>query len=212
MAERSHRKIGNRIASLRFAAFCLAFPALSFALRWVISDHRDAMMLAFDVTAFTFMLSLLPVLFDGSVDSMRQHAAENDANRSMILVISGLIIVVLLTTIASELTKPREFIAALVIATLGIAWIFANLLYTLHYAHLYYGEGHGGTGLIFPDTKTPDYWDFLYFSLTLGMTFQTSDIIVNSRRMRQVVLAQSLMAFVFNIGILAFTINTMGGV
>jgi uncharacterized membrane protein len=183
----------------------------SFALRPFMEHGRDAMMLAFDVAAAGFILSLLPVFLDGSADSIRRHAAENDANRVMLLAIGAAIAMALLATIASELTKPREFIAVLVIATLGIAWLFGNLLYTLHYAHLYYGEGHGGTGLIFPDTKTPDYGDFLYFALTLGMTFQTADITINSRAMRRVALAQSLVAFVFNIGILAFTINTLGG-
>ena len=53
--------------------------------------------------------------------------------------------------------------------------------------------------------------DFLYFSFTLGMTFQTSDTGVESRHMRQVVTLHCLTAFVFNIGVLAFTINTIGG-
>jgi uncharacterized membrane protein len=89
------------------------------------------------------------------------------------------------------------------------------MVYTLHYAHLFYGRDDDGSGdaggLDFPDTKEPDYWDFLYFSYTLGMTFQTSDVTIASRRMRRVALGQSLAAFVFNLGVLAFTINTIGG-
>lgn len=84
------------------------------------------------------------------------------------------------------------------------------MLYALHYAHLFYGQGNTDGGLSFPDTDTPDYLDFVYFAFTLGMTFQTSDVAINSRTIRRVVLAQSLAAFIFNIGILAFTINTLG--
>ena len=29
---------------------------------------------------------------------------------------------------------------------------------------------------IFPARDEPDYWDFVYFAFTLGMTFQTSDV------------------------------------
>ena len=62
-----------------------------------------------------------------------------------------------------------------------------------------------------PGTDEPDYWDFVYFAFTLGMTFQTSDVSITDRRIRRVVLGHSLAAFVFNLGVLAFTINVLGG-
>ncbi|MGU7624645.1 DUF1345 domain-containing protein, partial [Klebsiella aerogenes] len=96
-----------------------------------------------------------------------------------------------------------------VVATLVISWLFSNTVYALHYAHLYYssdGEGGDHGGLDFAgDAPEPDYWDFAYFSFTLGMTFQTSDTGVSSPRIRRVVLGQSMAAFVFNIGVLALT-------
>ena len=72
------------------------------------------------------------------------------------------------------------------------------------------GGGDAG-GLEFPDCQEPDYWDFLYFSYTLGMTFQTSDVQITARRVRKVAIGQCLAAFVFNLGVLAFTINVLGG-
>ena len=45
------------------------------------------------------------------------------------------------------------------------------------------------------------------FAFTLGMTFQTADVDVGDRRIRGVVTLHCLAAFVFNLGILAFTIN-----
>ena len=66
-------------------------------------------------------------------------------------------------------------------------------------------------GSIFPIATEPDYWDFVYFSFTLGMTFQTSDVDITSRRVRRVVTGHCLAAFVFNLGVLAFTINSIGG-
>ena len=86
-----------------------------------------------------------------------------------------------------------------------------------------YEEAGGGTfyapgddsgdaaGIEFPGTKSPDYWDFAYFSFTLGMTFQTSDVAVTSTAIRKVVLFHCFAAFVFNIGVIAFTINVLGG-
>ena len=43
------------------------------------------------------------------------------------------------------------------------------------------------------------------------MTFQTSDVTLNDRRFRRIVTLHCLAAFVFNLGIVAFTINVLGG-
>src|SRR3569623_1863385 len=48
-------------------------------------------------------------------------------------------------------------------------------------------------------------------AFALVMTFQTSDVEIPSRRIRFGSLGQCLAAFVFNLGVLAFTINTIGG-
>ena len=203
------RTIGNRIAPPRFLIFLMAFAAFGAAIWFRDQKWHEALMGGFDLAAVLFIASMWPILKDGDAASIKRHAAENDANRSMLLVIAGVIGTVLLITIWAELQKPGQPLASLIIATLVLAWLFANLLYALHYAHLFYGEGGGGLG--FPDTKAPDYWDFVYFAFTLGMTFQTSDVEVSDHTIRRVVLAQCMIAFVFNIGILAFTINTLGG-
>jgi uncharacterized membrane protein len=101
----------------------------------------------------------------------------------------------------------------LIVCTLALAWLFSNSLYALHYAHLYY-RGHradgGEGGLGFAGTGAPDYGDFVYFAFTLGMTFQTSDTAVQTPLFRRVVTLHSLIAFVFNLGVVAFVINVLG--
>jgi uncharacterized membrane protein len=101
----------------------------------------------------------------------------------------------------------------LVIGTLALCWLFSNLVYALHYAHLYYRAGRGGDagGLTFPGTDEPDYGDFVYFAFCLGMTFQTSDVTITDGGTRRVVTLHCLAAFVFNLGVIAFTINVLGG-
>ena len=101
---------------------------------------------------------------------------------------------------------------ALIIATLLIAWLFSNMVYALHYAHLFYSQDKGGDvgGLDFPGDGDPDYGDFIYFAFTLGMTFQTSDVAIPGRPIRRTAILHCFAAFVFNIGVLAFTINVLG--
>ncbi len=43
------------------------------------------------------------------------------------------------------------------------------------------------------------------------MCFQTSDVSITSGTVRKTALGHSLAAFVFNIGVLSFSINVLGG-
>jgi uncharacterized membrane protein len=81
-------------------------------------------------------------------------------------------------------------------------------VFALTYASLFY-RSHG-SGLRFPDDEPqfkPNYVDFLYFSFTIAVAAQTSDVSVTTVAMRRMVLLQTLLAFAFNATILAFSIN-----
>ena len=98
--------------------------------------------------------------------------------------------------------------------TVAGSWVLVALLFTLDYASLYYrqaGEGEPGEGLDFPGadeaTFRPDYVEFLYFSFTVAAAMQTSDVQVTTRGMRKLVLTQSVVAFAFNMLVLALSIN-----
>jgi uncharacterized membrane protein len=210
MAARSHRK---SILPWRYGLFLLAFAsALPFAM---ISDTITGVMIGFDLAAFLFMATMSAVFAHGP-DQMRAHASQNDANRTLILLLTGIVMLVLLFAIASELRfagRPSSAMLGLIIATLILAWLFSNLVYTFHYAFLYYRKGEAGRdhgGLDIPERDEPDYWDFAYFAFTLGMTFQTSDVQITAPAIRRVALFHSFAAFVFNLGIVAFTINILG--
>jgi uncharacterized membrane protein len=106
--------------------------------------------------------------------------------------------------------SPQPLTKLLIILTLGLAWLFANMIYALHYAHMVYSHPDMGcVGLEFPHTKHPVYWDFVYFAFTCGMAFATSDVVLTATRMRKTVTLHCLTAFAFNIGVLAFTINLL---
>jgi uncharacterized membrane protein len=206
--------IGKKIAPPRFLMFAAIFVIGLFIAIPPLGWGRGAMT-AFDVAGVFFLIAITPLLLRGEADKMRHQAAANDANRAALLVITGVTMLIILTAVAKELQGKANLTGTvLVIATLVVAWLFSNTVYAVHYAHLFYSDcdddGKDEGGIDFPECAEPDYWDFLYFSFTLGMTFQTSDVQISSRRVRRVVLGQTLAAFVFNIGVLAFTINVLG--
>ncbi len=216
-AERKQRRaIGNLIAPPRFLLF-LAVTGLCFWLLTPAWGLRIGSMLAFDAGALLFLIACLPLLRHKSTH-MRRSACRNGANRLLLLALTGAVMLAILAAVASELMQrhaPDTPTLALIVATLALSWTFSNTIYALHYAHLFYlaapeGEADAG-GLQFPETPEPDYWDFVYFAFCLGMTFQTSDVTITQGRMRRPVTAHCLAAFVFNLGIIAFTINVLGG-
>jgi uncharacterized membrane protein len=211
--------IGSKIMPVRFLLFLAVGIAAWFGLRSMlpVGDWRDGTALAFDAAAVVFIISLVPLLRDHTDAEMRQHSRDNDAGRVIILGLTSLLTLVAMAAITGELEGARggePLALARLVGTLLLIWTFANSVYALHYAHAFYAPGDDSgdaAGIEFPGTKSPDYWDFAYFSFTLGMTFQTSDVAVTSTAIRKVVLFHCFAAFVFNIGVIAFTINVLGG-
>jgi uncharacterized membrane protein len=98
----------------------------------------------------------------------------------------------------------------LVVATLGLSWLVTQVTFALRYAHEYYTPTDGRTpdkGLEFPGDDAPDYWDFVYFAIVLGMTFQVSDVQITSRKLRRLATVHGLLGFLFNTVIVALTVN-----
>ena len=144
------RTIGNRLAPPRFILFfILLFAGVVEALAYV--PRAKALMIGFDFAAAVFLVSCLP-LFRHEADKMRQAARENDANRTVLLVLTLILTMVILVTVAGEMVGPRHPTVGeklLIAFTLALAWAGANMIYALHYAHLFYTGDEGGG--IWPD-------------------------------------------------------------
>jgi len=205
--------IGNWIAPWRFLLFIALLIGGTLVAQRFSHARTLSFMAGFDLAAVVFLGSCIPLLGTREAAEIRDHANANDANRTILLGITGVVMAVLLVAIGAEAmgTNPEPFTKGLIIFTLALAWLFSNTIYALHYAHLAYGdECHECAGLEFPGTPQPNYWDFVYFAFTCGMAFATSDVQITSQHLRRVVTIHCLAAFAFNIGVLAFTINVLG--
>ena len=211
--------LGSRLAPPRFVMVMAVLLGVAAAMHYGLHDGwSDALVIGFDVAVVGFIVSLRPLTSDHNAAQMRRHAAENDANRGLVLFITAIISLAIMLAMIAELPAAHKGdIAAItkLILTLALGWIFTNLIFAMHYAHMFYGAGKTGMqdagGLDFPGTKEPDYWDFIYLSFTAGMSFAASDVNVTSGAVRRVLVVQCLLAFLFNIGALAFCINVLAG-
>ena len=100
-------------------------------------------------------------------------------------------------------------------ATIVTSWLFMNINLALIYAHEYFGPGYQkrqAPALQFPEEPNPDYWDFVYFSLVIGMTFQVSDVEIQSRLLRRLAAFHGVVSFFFNTFIIAISVNIAASV
>jgi uncharacterized membrane protein len=148
-----------------------------------------------------------------SIEALKQRAAQEDDGATAILALTVGAALASLAAIGAELHGSRgsegETLRLILAAfTILCSWFFLHVIFAVHYAHEFYGDGQG---LAFPNERNPDYVDFLYFSFTIGAAAQTSDVSVVSRRMRRIVLAHTVISFLFNTSVLALGINVAAG-
>lgn len=173
-------------------------------------------LLGWNVGVWLFLVLIGVMMMRADHDRLRRSAiaqAEGAAAVLTLVILAAVVSVIAIVIELSAAKSPGEHHALphvlFALGTVTGSWLLLPTLFALNYASLYYRTTHGA-GLRFPepdDTFKPDYADFLYFSFTIAVACQTADVVVANRSMRRLVLLQSLLSFVFNTTILAFTIN-----
>jgi uncharacterized membrane protein len=167
-----------------------------------------------DIGVALYLVLAFTMMARSEVHLIRRRAAGQDVGQLTILVLTMAAALASLGAIFAELGISAHGGGArattqvvLALGTLALSWAFIHTIFALHYAHEFYDETDGG-GLAFPgNAPEPDYWDFVYFSLVIGMTSQVSDVGVTSPLIRRTVAAHGVLSFVFNTALLALTIN-----
>lgn len=176
-------------------------------------------LIGWNVTVWGYLISIVPLLRKADHKKVRSIAARQDENAALVLGTMTIGIALTLAAVVSELasaSKQSDSVQAVhyafTAATVIGSWLLLGVLYSFHYANHYYNDKPGRPQLKFPDGETnPDYWDFMYFSFTIAVAVQTSDVAVMSRTMRKLVLGHSLISFLFNLAILGLSINIAAG-
>jgi len=116
-----------------------------------------------------------------------------------------------LATIKQVTGSVRTAHFALAALTLIDSWLLVPVIYTTHYADMFYSAKEGDRPLRFPNTPEPVFWDFAYFSFTISAACQTADVSTQQAGIRRTVIAHTLVSFLFNASILGFAINVTAG-
>ncbi len=155
------------------------------------------------------------IILNNTAAEVKKFAADEDSSKVLIFIfvicgaLFSLLAVIILLLSVKKNSSEFSLHALLSIIAVVFSWFLIHTVFTLHYAHLFYLNLQNGQtkALCFPGAEEPDYTDFAYFSFTIGMTFQVSDVEIVSKKIRKLVLLQGILSFAFNTAIIALSIN-----
>ncbi len=203
--------------------------AVGAATGWAL-DHAGAKasvaaLAGWNVAAALFLVPTLWMLLFDDAEGVRKRAGREDENRAIMMSLILAAVVTSLAGIVMALAASKThdahgaaqhpgWVLALSASTLILNWLTVQSLFTLHYAHRYFGDKDGdGTadrGLQFNGDPPSTYRDFIYVAVCIGATFQVSDFNVTNTRFRNLITTHALISFVFNTMVLALGINILG--
>jgi uncharacterized membrane protein len=216
-------RLFNRLTAVHKLVISLITAALAF---WIIPfDVSSALVHAiffWDVFSLCLLVLTWITFWKTPSREIRQQAKKQDDTQVVIFFLvliatcfsMAAVVLILISSQSGSTNKPLELSTA--IACMGLSWFLVHTIFTSRYAHLYYAdhreiENQDAGGLDFPGEEKPDFLDFAYFSFTLGMTFQVSDVEINSRGLRRLALGHGLLSFGYNATIIALTVNIIAG-
>ena len=216
-----HRLRNTRVSRFLQARWRLVFAVvLGVALYLLLPDNyhlTSRFLIGFDAGVALYLLLVIVMILRSDPDRVRRESPLQDDGRIAIPILTvaasmmslGAIVFWLRTASQSETIQPG--LLALLFVTTLLSWLFIHTMFALHYAHEYYAEHRGaGGGMRFPGGGKPGYGDFIYFAFVIGTSTAVSDVAVTSATIRKTVTAHGLVAFVFNVTMIALTVSIAG--
>ncbi|MBL5973908.1 MAG: DUF1345 domain-containing protein [Candidatus Leucobacter sulfamidivorax] len=224
-AEPGRQPTRHRVWLRWFVSLACGVVVAAFAMPWVgIAAGLIAGWAALAIVNVTW--TLLAVWPMDAVQT-RAHAIAEDPGRAIARGVATVGSVASLAAVVVVVIEARAAQGAMAYLLAGIAvlsavssWALIQTDYLLRYARVYYQSGESGQdagsgpparGIEFNQSDDPRYVDFAYFSVGLGMTYQVADTNVTRTEVRRIVIAQTLLGYLFGAGILATVINLIAG-
>jgi uncharacterized membrane protein len=221
MNDRFLQKKDKRPALVRLLAsrpYLMGALVLGVAVGTLVPGHYTWLQRAlfgWDAGAWAYLVVMMWTMMRADHSQVRAIAAKQDESAGAVLaavIVGAMLSVCAIVTQLSNMKDAAEHQAALHYAFTAVtvigSWLLVGVMYCFHYAHVFYCANKNTPPLKFPDEHVqPNYWDFLYFSFTLSVAVQTSDVQIMTRSMRKLVLGHSILAFFFNLVILGLSVN-----
>ena len=214
----AHQQPNFLLRFIRSRPFLLGALVLGIAVGMFVPERYNDLrraLIGWNSGVWAYLLAMAWTMFRADHSRVRAIAEKQDESGGAVLgavIVGAILSVYAIVTELANMKEASEHMKALhygftALTVIG-SWLLVGVMYCLHYAHIYYTANKHTLPLEFPDQHTqPNYWDFLYFSFTLSVAVQTSDVTVKTRAMRKLVLGHCVLAFFFNLVILGLSVN-----
>jgi uncharacterized membrane protein len=183
------------------------------------------LLIPYDVGVAIYLALCCALMGRASAEDAARISRRGEPNNALVLIVVNVLAVASLVAVAAMLNHPpgrprweiNLHMAASLLAVI-LSWFLAHTYFGLHYMRLYYddhivnGKLTYHLGLEFPQRPAADFWDFMYYSFTIAMCYQTSDVTVTSMRIRRVTLVHAIFSFLFVSAIIGFVVNVISNV
>jgi uncharacterized membrane protein len=220
-ADQSTSAASSGSPSVRFAlartrvAVAVGLGLLTLGLGLALTAWQVAVLIAWSVTGLVIVVWAIAALRRLNGTATQVLATREDDSRTMadVLLLSAAMgslaaIGLGLLKAADAKGSAQPIITALAVLTVVVSWAVVHTVFTLRYARLYYAVGGG---IDFNEDAEPDYRDFAYVALTIGMTFQVSDTDLTTKSIRHAATRHALVSYLFGAVIIAMVINVVAG-
>ena len=189
--------------------------ALYFGLTPWVGARVTRALIGWDAGVILFLGLSFRFMSGATQDTMMRRAVSHDEGGDLILIMTIMASIASVWALVAELSAAKAdphggAHVALAAATVILSWLFVQMVFAMHYAHVYYLAEESGKpkgGLEFGEGEEPDYWDFVHFAIVIGATSQTADITYSSKQTRRIGTLHTIVCFGFNTAILATMIN-----
>lgn len=200
-------------AILSFGTGVLVFfmlPDFSLSLRFLS---------AWNAQILCFLAIVMLMMGLTSREETRNRAQKKEADHRVVFLLAVCMACASLFAVTVVLAHNKDsFNIEVAMSMLAVlcSWLFMHTMFTLYYASLYYHKVGSNPeeyigGLEFTTSDPPNYLNFIYFTFTFGMTFQTSDVTLASPTMRRMAIAHALVSFFFFTFIIALMVSIAYG-
>jgi uncharacterized membrane protein len=183
----------------------------AFELPW-----QATVLLGWDVACLFFLISTWLVVGPKSPPDTKAHAVSEDPSAPLAdLVICAAAIACIvgagfaLSLASSSAGGLKAGLITLAVLSVLLSWAAVHTVFALRYARLFYRANPKGAGIDFNEDEPPDYRDFAYVALTIGMTFQVSDTDLRAKKIRRAALRHALISWLFGAVLIGLTINIL---
>jgi len=204
----------------RFLASAMAGGAAG--VTTTVLPRETRAIISLDVFLFSFVALTVALISVATAEHCALMATQKARIRHTGLVALMVASLVGIGAIAVMLHSQKESASWLRVLHLGgsqlallFGWAAAQMIFGIQYMRIYYNNlkttdsVHADPDLDFPGPSEPDLWDFMYYSFTIAMCFQTSDVSIRGTAIRRLTLVQAIFSFFFVAAIIGFAVNVL---